>query len=77
MGHGIKSDDMKKLFDPLFSQRFGLRGLGLPYVQKIVQAHKAYLDIQSSQEGTKILIQFPLSYDFYDGFKRLKQKKAA
>ena len=71
-GHGIKADDMKKLFDPLFSQRFGLRGLGLPYVQKIVQAHKASLDIKSSKEGTKVLIAFPLSYNFYDKpkFKR-------
>ena len=74
-GHGIKPEDMKKLFDPLFSQRFGLRGLGLPYVQKIVQAHKASLDISSSEKGTKISITFPLSYHFYNQPK-LKKKSA-
>lgn len=76
-GHGIKSDDMKKLFDPLFSQRFGLRGLGLPYVKKIIQAHKASLDISSSREGTKILITFPLNYNSYDQAKPKLKKKIA
>ena len=66
-GHGIEPEDIKKLFDPLFSRRFGLRGLGLPYVQKILKAHKAVLDIASSKKGTKIIIKFPLIYNFYDG----------
>ena len=76
-GQGIESEDMNKLFNPLFSKRFGFRGgLGLPYVQKIVKAHKAELHIKSSQKGTKILIKFPLVYDFYkDPLKNLFLKK--
>lgn len=79
-GHGIESEDIKKLFDPLFSKRFGLKGLGLPYVQKIVKSHKAFLDIKSSKKGTKVIIKFPLNYDSYDSrMKKFKQnrKKAA
>ena len=75
-GHGIKTEDMKKIFDPLFSQRFGLRGLGLSYVQKILQAHKAVLKVDSSEEGTTISIAFPLSYNFYDEQPKLKKKTA-
>ena len=76
-GHGIQSEDMKRLFEPLFSQRFGLKGLGLAYVQKVVKVHKARLDIQSSKEGTKVLIQFPLIPSFYDDtlFKDFKNKR--
>lgn len=75
-GHGIKPDDMKRLFDPLFSQRFGLRGLGLPYVRKMAQIHKAELDIQSSEEGTRVTMIFPLNDDFYDSsIKREKKRK--
>ena len=75
-GHGIEPEDIKKLFDPFFSKRFGLRGLGLPYVQKIVKAHKAIMDVKSSQKGTKILIKFPLIYDFYDNpLKSSKQNR--
>lgn len=79
-GHGIESEDMKKLFDPLFSKRFGLRGLGLSFVQKIVKAHKASLEVKSSKKGTQVVIKFPLIYDFYDKSitkSKQSQKKAA
>lgn len=65
-GHGIESEDIKKLFDPLFSKRFGLRGLGLPYVQKTLTAHKAFLEIKSSPKGTKVTVKFPLDHTFYE-----------
>ena len=82
-GHGIDSEDMKKIFNPLFSNRLELmRGLGLPYIQKIIKAHKAKLDIKSQpNKGTALLIKFPLIYDLYDGglkpFKARRHKKAA
>ena len=80
-GHGIESEDIKKLFNPLFSKRFGLRGLGLAYVQKIIKAHKASLDIVSSNKGTKVVIKFPINFGFYDSrkfklFKRSDKKIA-
>ena len=74
-GHGIESEDMKKVFDPLFSKRFGLRGLGLPYVQKIIKAHHGSLNIESSQKGTKITVKIPLIYDFYDSSVKSAKKR--
>ena len=78
-GHGIESENIKRLFDPLFSQKFGLRGLGLAYVQKVIKAHKALLDITSSKKGTKVSIKFPLIDHFHDNYfvKQKTRKKVA
>lgn len=78
-GHGIEPEDMKRLFDPFFSKRFGLKGLGLPYVQKIVKAHKGILNIKSSKKGTIVFTRFPL-FSLYDepaASASQKNKKAA
>ncbi len=64
-GHGIEPEDIKKLFDPLFSKRFGLRGLGLAYTQKILKAHKASLHIENLKKGLKVSVKFPLISGFY------------
>jgi len=78
-GHGIEPEDVKRLFDPFFSKRFGLRGLGLPYVQKIVTAHKGILNIKSSKKGTTVFIRFPLIslYDEPAPLASQKNKKVA
>jgi len=70
---------VKRLFDPFFSKRFGLRGLGLPYVQKIVTAHKGILNIKSSKKGTTVFIRFPLIslYDEPAPLASQKNKKVA
>lgn len=77
-GHGIEEGDRKKLFNPLFSKRFGLRGLGLSYVKKIVKAHRADLSIESSDQGTEVIIRFPLIYNssFFRFFKTSRTKAA-
>ena len=75
-GHGIETEDKDKIFTPFFSKRFGLRGLGLPYVQKIIKAHKAELNVESfPQQGTGITIRFPLDSGFYDSSLKLTKKK--
>lgn len=75
-GHGIEAEDREKVFAPFFSKRFGLRGLGLFYVQKIIKAHKAELDIESfPQQGTRITIKFPLDSGFYDSSLKSTKKK--
>jgi signal transduction histidine kinase len=38
-GTGIAEEDMARLFEPFFSRRKGGTGLGLPIVQRIVEAH--------------------------------------
>ena len=74
-GHGIEEEDKKRLFDPLFSKRFGLRGLGLSYVQKIVQALNGEVSIQIENKWTKVILSFPLSSNYYDQFNFLKLLK--
>jgi len=38
-GPGIETEDLERLFEPFFSRRKGGTGLGLPIVQRIVEAH--------------------------------------
>ena len=73
-GHGINEEDMKKIFDPLFSGRFELGGLGLPYIRKIIKAHKGQLHIESSTEGTKVCVKFPLIDEWGKKFPKVFKK---
>jgi len=59
-GCGIEESDYKNLFDPLFSKKFSVGGVGLAYVLKTIQAHKGTVDILSSSQGTKVLVKLPL-----------------
>ncbi|MCZ0932501.1 MAG: HAMP domain-containing sensor histidine kinase [Oligoflexia bacterium] len=74
-GHGIEEEDVKKLFDPLFSKRFGLRGLGLSYVQKVIQAHAGEVRIEKVTQWTKVLVKLPLISTYYDRFDFLRLLK--
>ena len=80
-GHGVEEESVDNLFEPLFSKRFGLRGLGLSYVQKIIQAHSGEVKIERANQWTKVLIKLPLIDTYYDRFDFLKllknRKKAA
>ena len=59
-GHGIEKSDQKNLFDPLFSKRLGIGGVGLAYGLKTIKAHKGEIDITSSSYGTRVLIKLPI-----------------
>ncbi len=59
-GHGIEQKDQKNLFDPLFSKKMGIGGVGLAYVLKVVKAHKGEINIISSSQGTKVLVKLPV-----------------
>ena len=71
-GHGIEEEDSGRLFNPLFSKRFGLRGLGLFYVQKVIHAHGGEVKLERMKEWTKVLIRLPLIEAYYDKFDFLK-----
>jgi len=61
---GIGMDDRtrSKMFQTFFSSRPGGSGLGLPTVQKIVEAHAATIDCESEPgRGTQFSISFPTS----------------
>ena len=46
-GCGIADEDLDKLFDPFFSNKFTGRGLGLPVVLGIVKAHGGVIMVES------------------------------
>lgn len=59
-GHGISFDDTSKIFDPFFTTREYGNGLGLSFVQKIIQAHGGTILVESElNKGTKMIITLP------------------
>jgi len=61
-GSGIAEADIEKLFDPFFSTKFSGRGLGLPVVLGIVQAHGGAVTVESrSGQGSTFRVFLPVS----------------
>ena len=64
-GIGISDNDLKNIFEPFYradisrSRRTGGFGLGLAIVKKIMDSHKAIIEIESkSNEGTTVHLKF-------------------
>ncbi len=58
-GCGISSDDLPYIFDPYFTTKGHGTGLGLATVHKIMEAHKALIDVHSELgEGTVFSLHF-------------------
>ena len=61
-GCGISEENISRLFEPYFTQKRNGMGLGLAFTLNILQAHKATIDVASSEEnGTSFTITFPLA----------------
>lgn len=61
-GCGISEENISRLFEPYFTQKRNGMGLGLAFTLNILQAHKATIDVSSSeQQGTTFTISFPLA----------------
>jgi len=60
-GEGISQEDLKRLFEPFFSNKtFGV-GLGLTVVQQIIEQHHGGIEVTSEKgKGTQVLIWLPL-----------------
>lgn len=59
-GEGIPKDMLPKLGEPFFTNKESGTGLGLMISQRIIQAHKGHLDIQSEVgQGTTVMIKLP------------------
>lgn len=60
-GPGIPEEDIKKIFEALYSTRSTGVGLGLPYVKQIIEQHKGGIDVKSEEgKGTMVNIWIPL-----------------
>lgn len=63
-GAGIESHDLLRIYDPYFTSKPAGTGLGLAVVQKIMEAHGAFLNIESQAgTGTKVTLRFGVSQD--------------
>ena len=63
-GCGIEHDEIEKIFDPFFSNKFTGRGLGLPVVLGILDAHSGGLTVESRtgrDSGSTFRIYLPVS----------------
>ena len=61
-GAGIAGADIEKLFDPFFSTKFTGRGLGLPVVLGLVQAHGGALAVSSQLgQGSVFRVYLPVA----------------
>nr|WP_320133426.1 ATP-binding protein [uncultured Holophaga sp.] len=60
-GPGIPETDLEKLFDPFFSTRHTGRGMGLPVVLGIVQAHGGGISVESRPgRGSSFRVYLPV-----------------
>jgi signal transduction histidine kinase len=60
-GHGMEPEVRERALDPFFTTRPSGTGLGLPIVQRIVEAHGGELLIESQEgEGTSVTLFLPL-----------------
>jgi PAS domain S-box-containing protein len=59
-GHGMKKEEVEKLFDPFYTGKNSGMGLGMTSTQNIVQSHHAKIDVNSTPgQGTRFIISLP------------------
>lgn len=60
-GSGISEENLKHIFEPLFTTKTKGTGLGLAICQEIVRAHGGNIDVRSSLgKGTTFIVNIPL-----------------
>lgn len=65
-GTGISSEDIERIFEPFYTRKAMGRsgtGLGLTIVWNTIQDHDGYIDIITCEQGTTILLYFPVTRD--------------
>ena len=71
-GQGMEEKDVRRAFEPFFSRRLGLRGMGLSLAFKIIKSHGGSISLSSVfQKGTKVRIELPLISANHSGKIRL------
>lgn len=60
-GPGLTPRDLARIFDPYFTTRSQGTGLGLPLVQKIIEAHEGRIRLNSIPgQGTEVVLELPV-----------------
>jgi two-component system sensor histidine kinase PilS (NtrC family) len=60
-GSGMSSETRKKMFEPFHTTKPKGTGLGLAITHKILELHKAQIEVKSELSiGTEFIIKFPL-----------------
>ena len=61
-GQGMSPDVRRRALDPFYTTRPSGTGLGLPIVQRIIEAHGGWLAIESTEAvGTTVTLHFPVA----------------
>jgi len=59
-GEGIDPENLHNIFNPFYTTKDGLLGLGLPIVHKIVTSHRGQIEVNNHPgEGVAFIITFP------------------
>jgi two-component system sensor histidine kinase HydH len=59
-GEGVAAEHLDSIFNPYFTTKNKGTGLGLAIVHKIVEAHQAHLEVESTPgRGTRMIIEIP------------------
>jgi signal transduction histidine kinase len=58
-GPGIPLEIRDRIFDPFFTTKLGGSGLGLPIVHRAIEAHRGFVFVDSSPDGTRFTILLP------------------
>ena len=60
-GSGIHEENMRKIFEPLFTTKDRGTGLGLAICSGIVEAHGGKIDVKSAVgKGSEFIVKLPL-----------------
>ena len=59
-GSGIRAADLDRIFTPFYSTKQNGVGLGLAIAQKLVLSHNGSIQVESTSEGSRFRIQFPV-----------------
>ena len=59
-GHGIKKENLARIFDRYYTTKESGTGLGLAVVERVISAHDGTLKVESEEGvGTTFTIYFP------------------